>query len=109
MVAAKAVLQSLDQNVVAAILVQQTARLLLAKQITGVRHLLEEGILQPKDADQVFNEIQADYKRLDASKYDTFVDTMKFTVHNQLNSHNEDNSDARENSTFEVDTNNGDL
>ena len=107
MAAAKSLLQSLDQNVVAAILVQQTARLLLAKQTTGVRHLLDEGILQPKDADQVFNEIQADYKRLDSSKYDTFVDTMRFTVHNRLSTY--DNANGRENSRLDNETDNADL
>lgn len=84
MAAAKAALQSIDQHVVAAILIQQTARLLLAKEIQKVRHHLDEGVLQPRDADKLFTAIQADYKRLDAARFETYEDNVQCTVHNRL-------------------------
>jgi hypothetical protein len=64
-------------------MVQQTARLLLAKETSNVRHLLEEGIIQPKDADQLFQTIQHDYQRLEVTKYET-KNIVTQTVHNRL-------------------------
>ena len=92
--AAKAALQSIDESVVKAILIQQTARLLLAKEVHKVRHLLEEGILQPKDADHIFHSIQEDYQRLDAAKYETYSENMQYTVHNRLSTLGMNGSDG---------------
>jgi hypothetical protein len=68
-------------------MVQQTARLLLAKETSNVRHLLEEGIIQPKDADQLFQTIQRDYLRLDTTKFETTEIVVAETVHNRLSMH----------------------
>ena len=66
------------------ILVQQTARLLLTKETDKVRHLLEEGIIQPREADTLLSSIHADYVKLDAVRYEQYTDTITTTVHNRL-------------------------
>eukprot|EP00602_Paraphysomonas_sp_CaronLab_P007782 CAMPEP_0185028336 /NCGR_PEP_ID=MMETSP1103-20130426/13971_1 /TAXON_ID=36769 /ORGANISM="Paraphysomonas bandaiensis, Strain Caron Lab Isolate" /LENGTH=781 /DNA_ID=CAMNT_0027562721 /DNA_START=210 /DNA_END=2555 /DNA_ORIENTATION=- len=77
---AKEMLMSLDTDVVSGIIVQQSSRILLARQTAYVRELVHEGLMKPKDADKFFDTIAADSSKLDKAQLNLFKDHVKLST-----------------------------
>jgi hypothetical protein len=69
---AREMLMAIDPDVVTSIVSQQTARIILARQTNHVVEMVEEGLLQPKAADEFFDIIRNDILRLDEAKVNVF-------------------------------------